>query len=47
MDYYFTLQFGRYDAAIAALDITSERLEMVDFTNSYYKTAPVFISQQT
>ena len=42
-----TLQFGRYDAAIAALDITSERLEMVDFTNSYYKTAPVFISQQT
>lgn len=40
-----TLQFGRYDAAIAALDITSERLEMVDFTKSYYKTAPVFISR--
>ncbi|TEW56752.1 transporter substrate-binding domain-containing protein [Psychromonas sp. RZ22] len=41
-----TLQFGRYDAAIAALDITKERLKVVDFSDSYYKTAPVFISKE-
>ena len=41
-----TLTFSRYDAAIAALDITSERLKLVDFTESYYKTAPVFVGQQ-
>lgn len=39
-----TLQFGRFDAAIAALDITEERKDKVDFTNSYYKSPPVFIS---
>lgn len=41
-----TLRFKRYDAVIAALDITSKRLKQVDFSESYYKTAPVFISQQ-
>ena len=40
-----TLPFGRYDAVIAALDITEERLKQVDFTDSYYKVAPVFISK--
>lgn len=41
-----TLPFGRYDAVIAALDITEERLKQVDFTDSYYKVAPVFISKE-
>lgn len=39
-----TLQFGRFDAVIAALDITEERQEKVDFSNSYYKSPPVFVS---
>jgi len=41
-----TLPFGRYDAVIAALDITSERLEKVDFSDSYYKVPPVFVSKK-
>jgi len=41
-----TLPFGRYDAVIAALDITDERLKTVDFSDSYYKVAPVFISKK-
>lgn len=39
-----TLQFGRFDAVIAALDITEARKEKVDFSNSYYQSAPVFVS---
>lgn len=39
-----TLQFGRFDAVIAALDITDDRKTKVDFSNSYYKSPPVFIS---
>jgi len=39
-----TLQFGRFDAVIAALDITEERLSKVDFSNSYYQIPPVFVS---
>ncbi|WP_284205409.1 transporter substrate-binding domain-containing protein [Psychromonas marina] len=39
-----TLQFGRFDAAIAALDITAERKEKVDFSDSYYQSPPVFLS---
>lgn len=39
-----TLQFGRFDAVIAALDITQARQAKVDFSNSYYESAPVFIS---
>lgn len=42
-----TLAFGRYDAVIAALDITSERLENVDFSDSYYKVPPVFVSKDS
>lgn len=41
-----TLPFGRYDAVIAALDITTERLKTVDFSDSYYKVPPVFISKE-
>jgi arginine transport system substrate-binding protein len=41
-----TLTFGRYDAVIAALDITEERLKSVDFSDPYYKVAPVFISKE-
>ncbi|MEI6897790.1 MAG: transporter substrate-binding domain-containing protein [Psychromonas sp.] len=39
-----TLQFGQFDAVIAALDITEERKLKVDFSNSYYQSAPVFVS---
>ncbi|PKF61906.1 amino acid ABC transporter substrate-binding protein [Psychromonas sp. psych-6C06] len=39
-----TLQFGRFDAVIAALDITESRKEKVDFSNSYYRFPPVFVS---
>lgn len=39
-----TLQFGRFDAVIAALDITKERQMKVDFSNCYYKSPPVFVS---
>lgn len=42
-----TLQFGRFDAVIAALDITKKRLEIVDFSDSYYTNYPVFISKKS
>ncbi|WP_028864343.1 transporter substrate-binding domain-containing protein [Psychromonas aquimarina] len=42
-----TLQFGRFDAVIAALDITDERKEKVDFSDSYYKNPPVFVSKKS
>lgn len=42
-----SLRFARFDAVISALDITSERLEIVDFTNSYYENTPVFISAKS
>jgi arginine transport system substrate-binding protein len=42
-----SLSFARFDAVIAALDITSERLKTVDFTNSYYENTPVFISKKS
>lgn len=42
-----TLSFGQYDAVIAAIDITSERLKSVDFTDSYYREPPAFISRKT
>lgn len=41
-----SLSFARFDAVISALDITSERLKIVDFTNSYYENSPVFISKK-
>ncbi|MEH6452974.1 MAG: transporter substrate-binding domain-containing protein [Psychromonas sp.] len=42
-----TLQFGRFDAVIAALDITEERLQQVDFSESYYKNTSVFVSRNS
>jgi len=38
------LKFGRFDAVIAALDITEERTKEFDFSNRYYQSQPVFIS---
>lgn len=39
------LEFGRFDAVIAAVDITKGRQEYVDFSDPYYKTSPVFLSK--
>jgi len=39
-----SLQFGRFDAVIAALDITEQRLQQVDFTDSYFNNTSVFVS---
>lgn len=40
-----TLQFGGFDAVIASLDITEERLSKFDFSDSYYQSAPVFVGR--
>lgn len=38
------LKFRRFDAVIAALDVTPERLEQVAFTNTYYDNSAQFIA---
>ncbi|WP_159567481.1 arginine ABC transporter substrate-binding protein [Budvicia diplopodorum] len=38
------LKFRRFDAVIAAMDVTPERLEQVAFTNTYYDNSAQFIS---
>jgi len=40
-----TLKFGRFDAVIAALDITEERQKEIDFSNPYYQSTPVFVGR--
>ncbi|MEL0628088.1 transporter substrate-binding domain-containing protein [Psychromonas aquatilis] len=45
-DLLIMLPFKRYDAVIAALDITDQRSKVVDFSDSYYKIAPAFISRE-
>lgn len=38
------LKFRRFDAVIAALDVTPERLEQVAFTHTYYDNSAQFIA---
>lgn len=41
-----SLKFRRFDAAIAAMDVTEERAKQVDFSNIYYENSAVFVSAQ-
>lgn len=38
------LKFRRYDAAISGIDITEQRLQVVNFTDAYYDNAAAFVS---
>lgn len=38
------LQANRFDAIIASMSITEERLKQVDFTNKYYNTPPAIVA---
>ena len=38
------LQANRFDAIIASMSITDERLKQVDFTNKYYNTPPAIVA---
>ncbi len=39
-----SLKFRRYHAAIAAMDVTQERAEQVDFSDIYYENSAVFVA---
>ncbi|MFD1008065.1 MULTISPECIES: transporter substrate-binding domain-containing protein [Oceanisphaera] len=39
-----SLKFRRYNAAIAAMDITPERAKQVDFSDIYYENSAVFVT---
>ncbi|MGL5949023.1 MAG: transporter substrate-binding domain-containing protein [Aeromonas sp.] len=41
-----SLKFKRYDAAIAAMDVTPERAQQVDFSNIYYENSAVFVTKK-
>lgn len=41
-----SLKFRRYHAAIAAMDVTPERAEQVDFSDIYYENSAVFVAPQ-
>lgn len=38
------LQAGRYDAIVASMSVTEERLQQVDFTKPYYTNSLVFVA---
>ena len=38
------LQANRFDAIIASMSITEERMKQVDFTNKYYNTPPAIVA---
>ncbi|MFM2483111.1 transporter substrate-binding domain-containing protein [Celerinatantimonas sp. YJH-8] len=40
-----SIEFGRYDAAISAIDITPEREQQVMFTHSYLMNGAVFVAK--
>ncbi len=39
-----SLKFRRFDAAIAAMDVTAERAKQVDFSDIYYNNSAVFVA---
>ncbi|MFQ1770947.1 transporter substrate-binding domain-containing protein [Aeromonas veronii] len=41
-----SLKFRRYDAAIAAMDVTPERSAQVDFSDIYYENSAVFVAKK-
>ena len=41
-----SLKFRRYDAAIAAMDVTPERAAQVDFSDIYYQNSAVFVAKK-
>lgn len=41
-----SLKFRRYDAAIAAMDVTPERAAQVDFSDIYYENTAVFVTRK-
>lgn len=41
-----SLKFRRFDAAIAAMDVTPERAKQVDFSDIYYANSAVFVAPE-